>query len=146
MLTGIYGEPLELVRGWLQGLNAFASFAPDLAVHAYQRIGTATAPVAGDAWAVVRYPTDGHSIILQPGLDVSRQIEVTLVRVVTAVSASAVEAIVSDIGDIVGELMAAAEAAGILTQIKLKDYAIDESTDPPTIGGVFHLVLDLGGR
>lgn len=146
MLTGIYGEPLELVKTWLLSLSAFGTFSPSAAVYLYQRIGSDIPPEEGDAWAVLRYRTDGHSVIVVPTLDVSRTVELTLVRVVGAITQSAVEGIVNDAGTIVEELKAAAEAAGILTAIKLHDFAIDETTDPPTIGAIFYLPLDIGGR
>ena len=89
---------------------------------------------------------DGHSIILQPGLDVSRTIEVTFTRVVPGITKAAVEAIVNDVGAIVADLIVASEASGILTAIKLHGIAVDESTALPMIGATLRLPLDIGGR
>ena len=145
-LTGIYGEPLETVSAWLKASAAFAAFSPTKTVHAYFRIGSDTPPAVGDAWAVLLYPADGHSIILQPGLDVSRTIEVTFTRVVPGITKAAVEAIVNDVGAIVADLIVASEASGILTAIKLHGIAVDESTALPMIGATLRLPLDIGGR
>jgi hypothetical protein len=146
MLTGIYGEPLETVRAWLEASAAFATFSPALSVHAYFRIGSDLPPEVGDAWAVLLYPDDGHSIILQPGLDVSRTIEVTFTRVVSGITKTAVEDLINDAGAIVADLIAASEAACILTAIKLHKIGVDESTESPMIGATFRLPLDIGGR
>lgn len=145
-MTGIYGEPLERVRTWLQASAAFAAFAPALTVHVYERIGSAVEPVVGDAWAIVSYPENGHNITLVPGLDLQRQLEVCLTQCVAGITEAAKESIITSAGAIVADLMASADAYAQLTSIKLKTIAIDETTTPRQIGAIITLYLDLGGR
>ena len=146
-MTGIYGEPLELIKTWLQSLEAFGAFSPSTAVYLYDRLGSDTPPEVGDARANLSYPdASGHTITLTPGLDVQRQVEVCLSRVVRGITESAKEAIVNDTGAIVAGLIAANEATGQITQIKLKTLALDETCEPPQIGAILLLFLDMGGR
>lgn len=146
-MTGIYGEPLELVKTWLQGLEAFGSFSPGGDVYLYERTGDEGAePEEGDAWAVLSYKQNGHVIDLVPGLDVTRVVELCLVRCVRRFSEETKAALVNDVGDIVRGLMDATEPAGILTRITLFGFQLDDTAEPVRLGAILHLSLDIGGR
>ena len=146
IMTGIIGEPLETVKGWLQALDAFGSFSPSGDVYLYERAGSGDEPEVGDAWAVLKYRTDGLSVILIPGLDITRAIELSLVRCVSRFTEEAKTALINDVGEILKGLINLDDAAGILSKVVFSTLALDDAAEPVRIGAVFYLSLDLGGR
>lgn len=142
-MTGLYGEPLELLKTIIAGLVSFQAFSPDGAVHLYERIGDDTDVEPGDAWAVLNYAEGGHSIVLAPSLDVTRIPTIMFVRAVRTYSQAAKESIVNDVGTIVTELIRSADATGIITRVDLQSFAIDEDAEPPRIGAVVKIHMDL---
>jgi len=142
-LTGIYGEPLELLRTILQGSSAFAAFSADTAVHLYQRIGIATATEVGDAWAVVSWKEDGHSIGLLGGLQAVRVAEIAFVRAVDQFTEAAKEDIINDVSAVVSDIINADAAQDVVERVVLHGFAIDEDTEPPSIGATVRVYMGI---
>jgi hypothetical protein len=146
-LTGIYGAPLEMVRGWLGESSAFATFSPDGSVYLYERIGGPEV-AAGDAWAVLAWREKQHRLRRRgagPGManfDASRSMSLTLVSAVATATNDAIAAHINAVSAIAGDLIENTDAI-VLGEVNLLTLGIDEATDPILIGAELELELVL---
>lgn len=142
-MTGIYGEPLELIQAVLQSCDAFAAISPTQTVHLYQWIGSDTPMEVGDGWAVLRWKEDGHSIGEIGGLQVERIVEVTLARGIEKYTKAAAEAILSDAGAVVSAILKDDLVRDLIEKIILHTVGVDETTEPRSIGAVVHIHMGI---
>ena len=146
-MTGIYGAPLELVKGFLEASASFQAFSTDRTVHLYQRIGDGTDPEAGDAWAVLAYREKQHTLTRQaagPGLanwDAKRVLVLSLVELVEAPTNSELEGLINAAGAIVEDIIDNDDAA-VLGECRLVNIGVDESTEPIALGAEIEMELD----
>lgn len=142
-LTGMYGEPLEYLKGLLEASPAFASFSPTGSIYLIERMGVSGyEPAAGDGWAVVGYEQGDHRIRRTPGFNIERSPRLTLVKCVTKATEAVKADTINAIGDIVQDLNEAADA-DLVSDIDLVSFGIEDEADPPLIGAVLKVRMNL---
>jgi len=142
-LTGIYGAPLEYLRGLLLVSSAFGSFAPSGDVYLVERIGVAgNEPAAGDGWATLSYEQGDHRIHRDGQFRIERSPRLTLIKCVDKLTEQAKADAVNAIGDIVQDLDSAADA-DLVSGFDLIQFAADDAADPPQIGAVIKVRMNL---
>lgn len=141
-LTGIYGEPLEYLKALLQASEAFSAFAPSGDVYLMERIGDdANPPQPGDGWATLSYEQSDHRIHRGP-FQIERSPRLTLVKCVARLSEAEKEAVVNAVGAIVADLNASADA-DLVTGIDLVQFGVDDAADPPQVGAIIKVRMNL---
>ena len=146
-LTGLYGEPLEYVGDLLTASDAFSSLSPTSDVRYYSWPATDTI-AAGDGWAALRYPQDGHRMTRgtagsgSAAYGFTRLIEVTLTQAVAELTDSARSAFLNLVSDIVSDVLAA-DDDGMIASLTLRDVAEDSTEEFPLIGATLRIELGI---
>lgn len=142
-LTGIYGEPLEYVKRLLRRSEAFGAFAPGGEVYLVERVGEdGNPPAAGDGWATLSYEQGDHKIRRAPTTSLERSPRLTLVKCVEKLTEDAKASTMNAVSAIVRDLVNDADA-DLVSDVELVSFAVDDAAEPPMIGAVLKVRMNL---